>query len=105
MTLPGATAAACAPAGAAATSRAAATAGNGRRMRIGYGAGSVRSPKQGTGREVVTRIGKSPVPHEMKTCVTGATGFVGGHVAKLLVERGDTVRVTYRDRERLERLA
>src|SRR5436305_14578466 len=37
-------------------------------------------------------------------CVTGATGFVGGHVAKLLAEGGDRVRVTYRDRRRLERL-
>src|SRR5204863_9633345 len=37
-------------------------------------------------------------------CVTGATGFVGGHVAKLLAERGDRTRVTYRDRRRLERL-
>src|SRR2546423_9235077 len=36
--------------------------------------------------------------------VTGATGFVGGHVAGLLAERGDQVRVTYRDPERLERL-
>jgi dihydroflavonol-4-reductase len=40
----------------------------------------------------------------MKACVTGATGFVGGHVAKALVERGDAVRVTYRDERRLERL-
>jgi dihydroflavonol-4-reductase len=37
-------------------------------------------------------------------CVTGATGFVGGHVARLLAERGDHVRVTYRDPRRLERL-
>src|SRR5919199_2072738 len=37
-------------------------------------------------------------------CVTGATGFVGGHVAKLVAQRGDRVRVTFRDRRRLERL-
>src|SRR6266480_3042726 len=37
-------------------------------------------------------------------CVTGATGFVGGHVARQLAERGDRVRVTYRDQRRLERL-
>jgi len=37
-------------------------------------------------------------------CVTGATGFVGAHVAKLLAERGDRTRVTYRDEARLERL-
>ena len=37
-------------------------------------------------------------------CVTGATGFVGAHVAKLLAERGDRTRVTYRDESRLERL-
>jgi dihydroflavonol-4-reductase len=36
--------------------------------------------------------------------VTGATGFVGGHVARLLAERGDEVRVTYRDERRLKRL-
>jgi dihydroflavonol-4-reductase len=41
----------------------------------------------------------------MKVCVTGATGFVGGHVAKQLAERGDAVRVTFRDESRLERLA
>jgi dihydroflavonol-4-reductase len=38
-------------------------------------------------------------------CVTGATGFVGAHVARLLAERGDRVRVTYRDRARLDRLS
>ena len=37
-------------------------------------------------------------------CVTGATGFVGAHVARLLAERGDEVRVTFRDPARLERL-
>ncbi|MEA2398511.1 MAG: hypothetical protein QOK25_2067 [Thermoleophilaceae bacterium] len=40
----------------------------------------------------------------LTACVTGATGFVGGHVARLLAERGDRVRVTYRDPARLERL-
>jgi len=40
----------------------------------------------------------------MKVCVTGATGFLGGHVARLLAERGDHVRVTYRDTERLRAL-
>jgi dihydroflavonol-4-reductase len=36
--------------------------------------------------------------------VTGATGFVGGHVARALVARGDSVRVTFRDESRLSRL-
>ena len=40
----------------------------------------------------------------MKVCVTGATGFVGAHVAALLVRRGDEVRVTVRDRRRLRAL-
>ena len=40
----------------------------------------------------------------MKVCVTGATGFVGAHVAAALAERGDDVRVTFRDRARLARL-
>lgn len=37
--------------------------------------------------------------------MTGATGFVGGHVARALVERGDEVRVAFRDEARLARLA
>lgn len=40
----------------------------------------------------------------MKVCVTGATGFIGGHVARAAVERGDEVRVTFRDKARLSRL-
>ena len=40
----------------------------------------------------------------MTACVTGATGFVGGHVARLLAGRGDQVRATYRDSARLGRL-
>jgi dihydroflavonol-4-reductase len=34
--------------------------------------------------------------------VTGATGLVGSHVTRLLVERGDRVRITIRDRSRLD---
>ena len=41
----------------------------------------------------------------MRVCITGATGFVGGHVARLLVERGHDVRATYREGSRLEGLA
>jgi dihydroflavonol-4-reductase len=40
----------------------------------------------------------------MKACVTGATGFVGAHLARALAERGDEVRVTYRDPDRLDAL-
>jgi dihydroflavonol-4-reductase len=36
--------------------------------------------------------------------VTGATGFIGAHVARLLAERGAEVRVTHRDPARLSRL-
>ena len=41
----------------------------------------------------------------MKVCVTGATGFLGAHVAARLARRGDEVRVTVRDRRRLAALA
>ena len=40
----------------------------------------------------------------MRAVVTGATGFLGSHVAKQLCDRGDDVRVVYRDAERLKRL-
>lgn len=37
----------------------------------------------------------------MKATVTGATGFLGAHVTQLLSERGDEVRVVYRDPDKL----
>jgi dihydroflavonol-4-reductase len=40
----------------------------------------------------------------VKAIVTGATGFVGGHVARLLAERGDDVTATYRNPDRRNRL-
>ena len=40
----------------------------------------------------------------MKVCVTGATGFIGAHVAAGLVAAGHDVRVTVRDRRRLRAL-
>jgi dihydroflavonol-4-reductase len=39
------------------------------------------------------------------TLVTGATGLVGSHVARLLAERGDRLRVTSRPRSRLANIA
>jgi dihydroflavonol-4-reductase len=41
----------------------------------------------------------------VKTLVTGATGFVGSHVARLLVERGDSVRALVRRSSRIDNLA
>jgi dihydroflavonol-4-reductase len=37
-------------------------------------------------------------------CITGATGFIGAHVAKLASETSGAPRVTYRDEARLARL-
>ena len=40
----------------------------------------------------------------MTVCVTGATGFIGAHVARLQAEAGEVVRVLYRAEGRLGRL-
>src|SRR3954453_24241811 len=40
----------------------------------------------------------------MKVCVTGAPGFVGAHVARALAERGDEVRIVYRNPDKLDAL-
>jgi dihydroflavonol-4-reductase len=40
----------------------------------------------------------------VRATVTGATGFLGAHVARLLSERGDEVRVVYRDPDKLDLL-
>jgi dihydroflavonol-4-reductase len=40
-----------------------------------------------------------------KVCVTGATGFVGAHLARALAERGDDVRVVYRSANTLDALS
>jgi dihydroflavonol-4-reductase len=60
---------------------------------LGYGAlRSVRTLEQPQSLEVVT------------VCVTGSTGFIGAHVAKLAAEAHGPPRVTYRDEARLARL-
>lgn len=63
---------------------------------------SSRSHAQGeTGRRPARpTVGRGPV----KALVTGATGFVGAHVVRALAERGDDVRVSYRNPDRLEAL-
>ena len=40
-----------------------------------------------------------------KTLVTGATGFIGSHVARALLARGDDVRICVRDESKLENVA
>src|SRR4051794_12663414 len=51
-----------------------------------------------------SKIRRAGTSGGMKAVVTGATGFLGGHVCRLLCERGDDVRVTYRNPDRLKHL-
>lgn len=39
-----------------------------------------------------------------KTLLTGGTGFIGSHIARRLLERGDDLRLTLRSRSRLDNL-
>jgi dihydroflavonol-4-reductase len=39
-----------------------------------------------------------------KTLLTGGNGFIGSHIARLLLERGDNLRITHRPRARMENL-
>ena len=38
----------------------------------------------------------------MKVMLTGSTGFIGGHIMKVLVEAGHEVQALVRDKEKLE---
>src|SRR5258708_18408823 len=40
-----------------------------------------------------------------KTLLTGGAGLVGGHVVRLLAERGDDLRLTVRETSRLDNIA
>jgi dihydroflavonol-4-reductase len=52
----------------------------------------------------VVRRRRGILPAAVTVCVTGATGFIGAHVARLEAKRGSIVRVTYRNESRLGRL-
>lgn len=47
---------------------------------------------------------RRPAPTPMKALVTGGTGFVGSHVVRQLVERGDHVRALVRRTSRVDNL-
>src|SRR5450631_3995653 len=51
---------------------------------------------------VTTDTKLAPMP---RTLVTGGTGFIGSHVARLLAERGDELRLTVRESSRLDAIA
>ncbi len=53
---------------------------------------------------VYERSNNRPSEEVVRVCVTGATGFIGAHVAKLAAEADGPPRVTYRDEARLDRL-
>src|SRR4029077_6006586 len=59
-------------------------------------------PRGGAADARPTEGARRGFPHLMTTLVTGATGFVGTHVARRVVASGDSVRVVVRRTSRVQ---
>ena len=66
--------------------------------------GRISSVSPGGGEAGCASAKATPGRGPVKALVTGATGFVGAHVVRVLAERGDEVRVSYRNPDRLKAL-